>query len=80
MTRRAALFDMDRTLVDSEKLWYVALHELAARYGGTLSDAAPVALWSAAGAAADLAPGAPVALHERYHVLAVGRERFNIQR
>ena len=46
----------------------------------TLSDAAPVALWSAAGAAADLAPGAPVALHERYHVLAVGRERFNVQR
>jgi hypothetical protein len=46
----------------------------------TLSDAAPVALWSAAGAAANLAPGAPVALHERYHVLAVGRERFNIQR
>ncbi|MFC4109059.1 HAD family hydrolase [Micromonospora zhanjiangensis] len=33
------LFDMDGTLVDSEKLWDVALHELAARYGGTLSDA-----------------------------------------
>lgn len=30
---------MDGTLVDSEKLWDVALHELAARYGGVLSDA-----------------------------------------
>ncbi|MFG3706365.1 HAD family hydrolase [Micromonospora sp. NPDC047670] len=34
------LFDMDGTLVDSEKLWDVALSELAAEYGGTLSDAA----------------------------------------
>ncbi|MEU5566208.1 HAD family hydrolase [Micromonospora musae] len=32
------LFDMDGTLVDSEKLWDVALQELAAVYGGTLSD------------------------------------------
>lgn len=31
---------MDGTLVDSEKLWDVALRELAAEYGGTLSDAA----------------------------------------
>ncbi|MGK5685354.1 HAD family hydrolase [Actinoplanes sp. URMC 104] len=31
------LFDMDGTLVDSEKVWEVALHELAARAGGTLS-------------------------------------------
>lgn len=35
----AVLFDMDGTLVDSEKLWDVALHELAARYGGSLSPA-----------------------------------------
>ncbi|MDM4718914.1 HAD family phosphatase [Micromonospora sp. WMMA1363] len=34
------LFDMDGTLVDSEKLWDVALHELAAEYGGVLSAAA----------------------------------------
>ncbi|MDH6466106.1 HAD superfamily hydrolase (TIGR01509 family) [Micromonospora sp. A200] len=34
------LFDMDGTLVDSEKLWDVALRELAAEYGGMLSDAA----------------------------------------
>ncbi len=46
----------------------------------TLADSAPIALWSAAGAANHLAPGAPVALHERYNVLAVGRERFNVQR
>lgn len=31
---------MDGTLVDSEKLWDVALEELAAVYGGVLSDAA----------------------------------------
>ncbi|WP_091091719.1 HAD family hydrolase [Micromonospora nigra] len=34
------LFDMDGTLVDSEKLWDVALQELAAVYGGVLSAAA----------------------------------------
>lgn len=31
---------MDGTLVDSEKLWDVALYELAVEYGATLSDAA----------------------------------------
>jgi HAD superfamily hydrolase (TIGR01509 family) len=31
------LFDMDGTLVDSEKVWEVALHELADRLGGRLS-------------------------------------------
>ncbi|WP_428966903.1 HAD family hydrolase [Micromonospora fluostatini] len=34
------LFDMDGTLVDSEKLWDIALEELAVSYGGTLSTAA----------------------------------------
>jgi HAD superfamily hydrolase (TIGR01509 family) len=34
------LFDMDGTLVDSEKLWDVGLGELAAEYGGVLSAAA----------------------------------------
>ncbi|MCF0092056.1 Phosphorylated carbohydrates phosphatase [Micromonospora sp. MH99] len=33
----AVLFDMDGTLVDSEKLWDVALQELAREYGGDLS-------------------------------------------
>ena len=36
----AVLFDMDGTLIDSEKLWDVALEELAAHYGGRLSTAA----------------------------------------
>ena len=36
----AVLFDMDGTLVDSEKVWDIALHELAARAGGTLSQPA----------------------------------------
>ncbi|MET7868062.1 HAD family hydrolase [Micromonospora taraxaci] len=31
------LFDMDGTLVDSEKLWDIALQELAREYGGDLS-------------------------------------------
>ncbi|SCL28524.1 haloacid dehalogenase superfamily, subfamily IA, variant 3 with third motif having DD or ED [Micromonospora inyonensis] len=35
---------MDGTLVDSEKLWNVALYELAVEYGGTLSEAARLAI------------------------------------
>ncbi len=35
---------MDGTLVDSEKVWEIALHELAARAGGTLSPAARQAM------------------------------------
>ncbi|MFY1631978.1 HAD family hydrolase [Solwaraspora sp. WMMB335] len=38
------LFDMDGTLIDSEKLWDVALQELAARYGGQLSPTARLAM------------------------------------
>lgn len=33
----AVLFDMDGTLVDSEKVWDIGLIELAQRYGGVLS-------------------------------------------
>jgi HAD superfamily hydrolase (TIGR01509 family) len=40
----AVLFDMDGTLVDSERIWDVALAELATRYGGTLSPAARLAM------------------------------------
>jgi HAD superfamily hydrolase (TIGR01509 family) len=40
----AVLFDMDGTLVDSEKVWEIALHELAARYGGRLSREARLAM------------------------------------
>jgi HAD superfamily hydrolase (TIGR01509 family) len=36
----AVLFDMDGTLVDSEKAWDIALRELAVRAGATLSDEA----------------------------------------
>ena len=36
----AVLFDMDGTLVDSEKVWEIALRELAALAGGSLSDQA----------------------------------------
>ena len=35
----AVLWDMDGTLVDSEKLWDVALYEAAEALGGTLSEA-----------------------------------------
>ncbi|MFY1692365.1 HAD family hydrolase [Plantactinospora sp. WMMB782] len=38
------LFDMDGTLVDSERLWDIGLQELAAHYGGTLSEAARLAM------------------------------------
>nr|WP_188241703.1 hypothetical protein [Microbacterium sp. MF43] len=46
----------------------------------TLEGGEPVALWNGAGASLVLSPGAPVALHGRYHVLAAGRERFNVLR
>ncbi|MEE6259914.1 HAD family hydrolase [Plantactinospora sonchi] len=38
------LFDMDGTLVDSERLWDTGLQELAAHYGGTLSEPARLAM------------------------------------
>jgi HAD superfamily hydrolase (TIGR01509 family) len=38
VTLAAVLFDMDGTLVDSEKVWDIGLRELAVRYGGVLSD------------------------------------------
>ncbi|HEX6870552.1 MAG TPA: HAD family phosphatase [Micromonosporaceae bacterium] len=40
----AVLFDMDGTLVDSEQVWGVGLRELAARYGGELSEPARLAI------------------------------------
>jgi HAD superfamily hydrolase (TIGR01509 family) len=40
----AVLFDMDGTLVDSERLWDVALRELAVEYGGSLSEEARIAM------------------------------------
>jgi HAD superfamily hydrolase (TIGR01509 family) len=38
------LFDMDGTLVDSEKVWSIAIDELAARYGGAVTPAARLAM------------------------------------
>ena len=40
----AVLFDMDGTLIDTEKVWDVALRELASRYGGALSEPARTAM------------------------------------
>jgi HAD superfamily hydrolase (TIGR01509 family) len=40
----AVLFDMDGTLLDSEKIWDVALDELAHELGGTLSREARVSM------------------------------------
>lgn len=37
---RAVLFDMDGTLVETEQFWGVAMSELAARYGGRMSEEA----------------------------------------
>jgi HAD superfamily hydrolase (TIGR01509 family) len=50
VTLAAVLFDMDGTLVDTEKVWEVALHELAAHYGGVLSPAARASLVGASSA------------------------------
>lgn len=40
----AVLFDMDGTLTDTEQLWTIALHEVAASYGGRLGLAAREAM------------------------------------
>jgi HAD superfamily hydrolase (TIGR01509 family) len=44
MQLEAVLFDMDGTLIDSEKVWEVALNDLAERYGGVLSHEARLAM------------------------------------
>jgi hypothetical protein len=43
-------------------------------------DGESVVLWNGSGAADAVSAGTPVALHERYHVLAVGSARFNVLR
>jgi hypothetical protein len=46
----------------------------------TLVEGELVELWNGSGAAREAVTGAPVALHGRYDVLAVGSLRFNILR
>ena len=46
----------------------------------TLVEGERVELWNGSGAAREAVTGAPVALHGRYDVLAVGSLRFNILR
>ncbi|HET8896605.1 MAG TPA: hypothetical protein VFN04_05000 [Protaetiibacter sp.] len=46
----------------------------------TLVEGERVELWNGSGAAREAVAGAPVALHGRYDVLAVGSLRFNILR
>jgi hypothetical protein len=41
-------------------------------------DGASHTVWNAGGAALEVAPGTPVALHPRYGVLAVGRIQYNV--
>jgi len=41
-------------------------------------DGDALTIWNASGAALEAPEGTPVALHRRYHVLAVGRVQFNI--
>ncbi|HYJ51339.1 MAG TPA: hypothetical protein VEX12_15595 [Microbacterium sp.] len=63
--------------------WLDAIVELSDAADGvvvlrTIADAQRVELWSGSGAAHEVAPGTPVALHGRYGVLAVGSLRFNV--
>jgi hypothetical protein len=44
----------------------------------TIADGASVTIGSGAGATHEVSAGTPVALHERYNVLAVGGRRFNV--
>lgn len=62
--------------------WIDGIVESADAVGGSLVvrslNGTAHALWNSAGAALEAAEGTPVALHPRYHVLAVGRVQFNV--
>lgn len=64
--------------------WVDAIVESIDEDGGVtlrgITDAVAITIWNGAGAAGQVHVGAPVALHERYDVLAVGTRRFNILR
>ncbi|WP_206535668.1 hypothetical protein [Microbacterium sp. 4R-513] len=62
--------------------WVDAIVE-AVHADGTLvlrpiAGATPLSVWNGSGAAQEISAGTPVALHERYDVLAVGQRRFNV--
>lgn len=62
--------------------WVDAIVEAVSADGSvalrTIADATPVTVWNGSGAAQEISAGTPVALHERYNVLAVGSRRFNV--
>lgn len=62
--------------------WVDAIVESADAAGSvtvrSITDAREITVWSGAGAARGLTEGTPVALHGRYHVLAVGDRWFNV--
>lgn len=65
--------------------WVDAIVESADAHQGvvvvrTLAEGERIELWSGSGAAREAVTGAPVALHSRYDVLAVGSLRFNVLR
>ena len=80
---RAVLFDMDGTLIDSEKLWSLALDDVAAELGGTLSAATRAAMVgtdlvrSVEMFLADIQVGAEVAVVQRLLVAATARHFRN---
>lgn len=43
-----------------------------------VADGAQLRVWSAASGLRRVEPGTPIAVHRRYHVLAVGPRRFNV--
>ncbi|MDQ4214158.1 hypothetical protein [Microbacterium capsulatum] len=43
-------------------------------------DGTEVALWNAGGAALEVAPGQPIAVHTQWDVLAIGSLRYNVAR
>lgn len=62
--------------------WVDAIVESAGADGTltvrSIADASSITVWSAGGAADAVREGTPVALHGRYHVLAVGSSWFNV--
>lgn len=64
--------------------WTDALVAAVDRAAGTVAvttlDGAALTLWNAGGAALEVEPGQPVAVHTTWDVLAVGSLRYNVAR